>query len=61
MPIALRIVFPKTIHRLFLWHVQNRFMPFLNELYAIFAYKDFKIKFQYIIHHPLTPREFECA
>jgi hypothetical protein len=60
MPIALRIVFPKTIHRLCLWHVQNRFMPFLNELYARFADKDFKTKFQSIIHHPLTPREFEC-
>jgi hypothetical protein len=61
MPIALRIVFPNTIHRLCLWHVQNRFMPFLNELYARFADKDFKTQFQSIIHHPLTPPEFECA
>jgi hypothetical protein len=61
MPIALRAVFPNTTHRLCLWHVQNRFMPFLNELYARFAEKDFKKKFQSIIHHPLTPHEFECA
>jgi hypothetical protein len=40
---------------------QNRFMPFLNELYAKFVDKDFKTTFQSIIHHPLTPREFECA
>jgi hypothetical protein len=61
MPIALRTVFPKTVHRLCLWHVQNRFMPFLNEIYARFAVKDFKTTFQSIIHHPLTPHEFECA
>jgi hypothetical protein len=61
MPIALRNVFPNTIHRLCLWHVQNQFMPFLNELYARFAENDFKTKFQSIIYHPLTPREFECA
>jgi hypothetical protein len=60
MPIALRTVFPKTIHRLCLWHVQKRFMPFLNELYATFADKNFKTTFQSIIHHPLTPHEFEC-
>jgi hypothetical protein len=36
-------------------------MPFLNELYARFANKDFKTTFQSIIHHPLTPHEFECA
>jgi hypothetical protein len=36
-------------------------MPFLNELYARFADKDFKTQFQSIIHHPLTPPEFECA
>jgi hypothetical protein len=36
-------------------------MSFLNELYARFADKDLKTKFQSIIHHPLTPREFECA
>jgi hypothetical protein len=36
-------------------------MPFLNELYARFDDKDFKTKLQSIIHHPLTPREFECV
>ncbi|WVZ89459.1 hypothetical protein U9M48_035862 [Paspalum notatum var. saurae] len=61
MPIALLRVFPNTIHRLCLWHVQNRFMPFLNELYARFEEEDFKIQFQSIIHHPLTPREFETS
>ena len=61
MPIALRTVFPKTVHRLCLWHVQNRFMSFLNEIYARFVVKDFKTTFQSIIHHPLTPHEFECS
>ena len=60
-PVALRKVFPNTIHRLCLWHVQNRFMSFLNELYAIFLEKDFKTMFQSIVHHPLTPYEFESA
>ncbi|WVZ89640.1 hypothetical protein U9M48_036019, partial [Paspalum notatum var. saurae] len=61
MPVALRRVFPNTIHRLCLWHVQNRFMPFLNELYARFEEEDFKTQFQSIIHHPLISREFETA
>jgi hypothetical protein len=61
IPVALHNVFPNTIHRLCLWHVQNRFMSFLNELYARFAEQDFKTKFQSIIHHPLTPSEFEAT
>jgi hypothetical protein len=61
MPVALRKVFPNTIYRLRLWHVQNRFMPLLNELYARFSEQDFKTKFQSIVHHPLTPYEFESA
>jgi hypothetical protein len=36
-------------------------MPFLNELYARFSEQDFKTKFQSIVHHPLTPYEFESA
>jgi hypothetical protein len=54
MPVALGRVFPNTIHRLCLWHVQNRYMPYLNELYARFEEEDFKSMFQSIIHHPLT-------
>jgi hypothetical protein len=50
MPVALERVFPHTIHRLCLWHVQNRYMPFLNELYARFEEMDFKTRFQSIIH-----------
>jgi hypothetical protein len=61
MQVALRKVFPNTIHRLCLWHVQNRFMPLLNELYARFSEQDFKTKFQSIVHHPLTPYEFGSA
>jgi hypothetical protein len=36
-------------------------MSFLNELCARFSEKDFKTKFQSIIHHPLTLSEFESA
>ncbi|XP_020404390.1 protein FAR1-RELATED SEQUENCE 5-like [Zea mays] len=61
MPVALGRVFPNTIHRLCLWHVQNRYMPYLNELYARFEEEDFKTRFQSIIHHPLTVTEFETA
>ena len=61
MPVALERVFPHTIHRLCLWHVQNRYMPFLNELYARFEEMDFKTRFQSIIHHPLIEFEFETA
>jgi hypothetical protein len=61
MPVALERVFPHTIHRLYLWHVQNRYTPFLNELYARFEEMDFKTRFQSIIHHPLTELEFETA
>jgi hypothetical protein len=61
MPVALCRVFPNTVQRLCLWHVQNRYMPFLNELYARYAEADFKTKFQSIVHHPLTEIEFEAA
>jgi hypothetical protein len=61
MPIALGRVFPNTVHRLCLLHVQNRYMPHLNELYARFEEVDFKTRFQYIIHHPLNEVEFEAA
>jgi hypothetical protein len=59
--VALRRVFPNIVHRLCLWHVQNRYMPFLNELYACYAEADFMTKFQSIVHHPLTEIEFEAA
>jgi hypothetical protein len=36
-------------------------MLFLNELYVRFVEHDFNTKFQSIIHHPLTPSEFEDA
>jgi hypothetical protein len=45
MLVALERVFPNTIHQLCLWHVQNRYMPFLNELYARFEEVDFKTRF----------------
>ncbi|WVZ58692.1 hypothetical protein U9M48_008934 [Paspalum notatum var. saurae] len=61
MPVALGRVFPNTIHRLCLWHVQNRFRTHLNELYKRFEDTDLKAKFQSIIHHPLTPFEFEAT
>jgi hypothetical protein len=61
MTVALGRVFPNTIHRLCLWHAQNRYMPYLNELYARFEEEDFKSRFQSIIHHPLTVTEFETA
>jgi hypothetical protein len=61
MPVALRRVFPNTVHMLCLWHMQNRYMPFLNELCARYAEADFKTKFQSIIHHPLTEIEFEAT
>ncbi|XP_035820957.1 protein FAR1-RELATED SEQUENCE 5-like [Zea mays] len=61
MPVALGRVFPNTIHRLCLWHVQNRYMPYLNELYTRFEEEGFKTRFQSIIHHPLTVTEFETA
>jgi hypothetical protein len=61
MPVALERVFPYTIHQSCLWHVQNRYMPFLNEMYARFEEMDFKTRFQSIIHHPLTELEFETA
>jgi len=61
MPVALRRVFPKTIHRLCLWHMQDRYMTHLNELYTRFKKRNFKEKFQSVLHHPLTPIEFERA
>ncbi|WVZ64501.1 hypothetical protein U9M48_014004 [Paspalum notatum var. saurae] len=61
MPVALRKFFPNTIHKLCLWHVQNRFIKFLNELYVRFEEEDFKSQFQSTMHHPLTVREFETA
>lgn len=61
MPAAIKRVFPNTIHRLCLWHVINKFQPLLNELYAMFEKWHFKEKFQSVVHHPLTPSEFEAA
>lgn len=59
MPAAIKHVFLDTIHRLCLWHVINKFQPLLNELYAMFEKLHFKEKFQSVVHHPLTPGEFE--
>ncbi|WVZ90765.1 hypothetical protein U9M48_037036 [Paspalum notatum var. saurae] len=42
MPVTLRRVFLNTVHKLCLWHVQNKFMPFLNNLYARFEEEGFK-------------------
>jgi hypothetical protein len=39
----------------------NRYMPYLNELYARFEEVDFKTRFQSIIHHPLNEVEFEAT
>jgi hypothetical protein len=61
MPDAIHVVFPNSIHRLCLWHVLNKYQPLLNELYARFAKQDFKGKFCSVVHHPLTPAEFEAA
>ena len=61
MPAAIKVVFPGSIHQLCLWHVINKFQPLLNELYARFEKRHFKEKFQSVIHHPLTPGEFETA
>jgi hypothetical protein len=44
-----------------LWHVINKYQPVLNELYSRFIKKNFKDKFHSVVHHPLTPREFESA
>jgi hypothetical protein len=61
MPDAIHVVFPNSIHRLCLWHVLNKYQPLLNELYARFTKQDFKEKFRSVVHHPLTPAEFEAA
>lgn len=61
MLVALGKVFPATIHRLYLWHVPNIFMPFLNYLYTRFANQDFKTRFQSTLHYLLTPTKFEIA
>lgn len=61
MPAAIKVVFPDTIHRLCLWHVINKYQPLLNDLYARFEKLNLKEKFHSVIHHPLTPVEFESA
>jgi len=61
MPAAIVKVFPGVIHRLCKWHILNKFMPQLNELFARFARMDFKAKFYSVINHPLTIKEFEDA
>lgn len=61
MAIALEAVFPRVIHRLCRWHVLNKHMPLLNELYAIHKKENFKDKFESVINHPLTRTEFETA
>ncbi|KAL6842558.1 hypothetical protein ACP4OV_027402 [Aristida adscensionis] len=58
---AISLVYPGVIHRLCRWHVLIKFMPLLNELYALHQKKDFKGRFHSVINHPLTSVEFEAA
>ena len=61
MPRAIAKVFPGIVHRLCKWHILNKFIPLLNELYAQFDKRDFKGKFHSVINHPLTMLEFEAV
>ena len=46
MEVAIAKVFPDIIHRICRWHVVNKVMSSLNELYVIHERRNFKGKFQ---------------
>jgi hypothetical protein len=61
MEVAIGLEFPGVIHRICRWHVVNKHMPQLNELFRLYEERDFKGKFKSVLNHPLTPAEFERA
>jgi len=61
MEAAIAKEFPNIIHRICHWHVVNKIMPFLNELYVTHEKKNFKEKFHSVLNHQLTLAEFEAV
>ncbi|GJN28744.1 hypothetical protein PR202_gb16905 [Eleusine coracana subsp. coracana] len=56
---ALRIVYPRTEHRLCRWHILRKHREALNALYA--NYEGLKDDLDSAINHPLTVAEFESC
>ena len=61
MEMAIGLEFPGVIHRICRWHVVNKHMPNLNEIFSLYEKQHFKEKFKSVLNHPLTPAEFERA
>lgn len=61
MEVAIGLEFPGVIHRICCWHVVNKHMPKLNEIFSLYEKENFKEKFRSVLNHPLTPTEFERA
>nr|TKV94263.1 hypothetical protein SEVIR_9G282400v2 [Setaria viridis] len=61
MGVAIAKEFPGVVHKICRWHVVNKHMPHLNNLFGMYAKKNFKDKFYSVLNHPLTPVEFEAA
>jgi len=61
MEVAIGLKFPSVIHRICRWHVVNKHMPNLNEIFSLYEKQHFKEKFKSVLNHPLTPAEFERA
>nr|TKW09592.1 hypothetical protein SEVIR_6G113200v2 [Setaria viridis] len=61
MGVAIAKEFPGVVHKICRWHVVNKHMPHLTNLFGMYAKKNFKDKFYSVLNHPLTPVEFEAA
>uniref|UniRef100_K3YLY1 Protein FAR1-RELATED SEQUENCE n=1 Tax=Setaria italica TaxID=4555 RepID=K3YLY1_SETIT len=53
--------FPGVVHKICRWHMVNKHMPQLTNLFGMYVKKNFKDKFYSVLNHPLTPVEFEAA
>ncbi|CAL4981349.1 unnamed protein product [Urochloa decumbens] len=61
MAVAIEKEFPGVVHKICRWHLVNKHMPQLINLFGMYANKNFKEKFNSVLNHPLTPKEFEAA
>ncbi|RCV30530.1 hypothetical protein SETIT_6G102800v2 [Setaria italica] len=61
MGVVIAKEFPGVVHKICRWHVVNKHMPHLTNLFGMYAKKNFKDKFYSVLNHPLTPVEFEAA
>uniref|UniRef100_K4AM20 Protein FAR1-RELATED SEQUENCE n=1 Tax=Setaria italica TaxID=4555 RepID=K4AM20_SETIT len=61
MGVAIAKKFSGVVHKICRWHVVNKHMPQLTNLFGMYAKINFKDKFYSMLNHPLTSMEFEAT